>query len=99
MGSNIIIEHPYLYERHVLAREVSRTAKTITVRYWDARKKAWKDEESRCKLGPIVPLPDMDDATLQKTSEQLVSFSSELTERQKKARVSYHDKVKALANG
>lgn len=98
VGKVVIIEHPWFYNTHVVAKVESMTAKMMTVRYWKQRR-GWDDDTNRRKIPPSFHvLANTSEENLLLTHERLQSYRSEAVERERATWQSYHKKVGELAN-
>lgn len=96
----IIIEHPMMMERHVIAKIIKVTNSMVEVLYWVNHRKEWGDETKRRKKETVTKIlgksKDFQDRRLQILSDQLSSANNELREKRQKAQIAYYAKVKAL---
>lgn len=96
----IVIEHPTFMDAHVVCQVVKQTAKTITVIYWNKRHKHWNEAEARRNIPQnVVVLGNMGfvhETNIQLVSERLVSFSDQMAQRIKDARMAYAKRIREL---
>lgn len=98
VGKIVIIEHPFFYTTHIVARIEATTAKMMTVRYWKQRR-GWDDVTNRRKImSGIIVLSDTSEENLLLTHDRLQSYRSEAVEREKAAWLAYHRKVSELGH-
>ena len=99
----VIMEHPFIYDTHVVAKVVKQTKATVVVQYWNPRRNQWNDEEksrrlttSSSSITRIVgedPLPEDKLALLQ---ERITLAKAEMDRWQRAAKVAYLKFVKEL---
>lgn len=91
----VLIEHPMMMERHVIARAVKdATASTVQVIYYNDRN-GWTDEPKRRSVSHVFgALPANTDVA--KTSSNLLIAVAEREERIKEARLAYRAEIKGM---
>jgi hypothetical protein len=96
----VIIEHPSMYDRHVVANVIKQTDKTMTVIYWSIRQKKWSDNPpTRRNIGMTLLVGTVGfvfDLHIQATAETLINLTDKLTNNIKENRENYLKDVKAL---
>lgn len=91
LGSIVIIEHPYIFHRHTLARVVKVGRVMWTVQH---RNRAGWGEPVRHKVSYWAPVPDGVDTSLMR--EVLERMANDLHSRMRALQQEYHAKVRAL---
>lgn len=99
VDSVAIIDHPFIIDEHVIALIVTETDKTVTVRYWDARKGDWGADSHRRKKDRLVVhnLGLRRDVDFHAIAEGLRVARDARRQAHDAAKIRYKETLKALA--
>lgn len=98
-GTMLVMEHPVMIERHVVARVYGApTAKMVRVQYWNRAARDWNGEHvARQHRAVVAILPE--GAEPADVTQQLERAATALTNGLRAARRQYNARIKVIAAG
>jgi len=98
----VIMEHPLMYDRHLIAKVISQSKMKVRVQYWDVRTQAWNNDpkgslRDQKRIRILGDVDHISNAEVQKTAEKLISLYDKLNDSVREIRKTYFESVRNIS--
>jgi hypothetical protein len=98
----VIADHPAIYDRHVIGKVVTQTAKTVSIIYWSNMRREWKEDAVKRVIRPAnlrilhEDAATLSDADVSAIGDKIEAAARAFREAEGKAKTAYIETIRAI---